>query len=99
MRSLAWRGAAVFAAMWSSAATVGATEYTTIEFVGPPIVERPFTVHDVAIALSEQGFIAWDSIVWKQGYWIVDDARDANGRKEDLRVDAESLAVVWSSGD
>lgn len=81
------------------AAPAASAEYIVVDYAGPPIIERAYTVHDVAIALSEQGYVAWDSIRWKKGYWVVDDARGADGDEADLRVDPDSLAVVWSSRD
>lgn len=89
--------AGVCSGVWTGTAV--ATQYFAVDYAEPSIAERPFTVHDVAIALSEQGFVAWDSIRWKKGYWVVDDARGVDGDESDLRVDPDSLAVVWSSRD
>jgi Peptidase propeptide and YPEB domain len=51
-------------------------------------------IHRVAAYLVRHGYIEWDHIRMKHGYWDVDDARCADGSQRDLRLDPVTLAVL-----
>lgn len=54
----------------------------------------------IEAALREQGYTAWDDIdVERDGRIEVDDARGADGKEYDLRLDPQTLRVVEREED
>ena len=54
----------------------------------------------VEAALREQGYTAWDDIeVRRDGRIAVDDARGADGKEYDLKLDSQTLRVVERKED
>lgn len=50
-------------------------------------------------ALRAAGYEQWDDIELDDGVWKVDDARTADGRKFDLKLNPETLALVEREED
>jgi len=48
----------------------------------------------VEAMLRQEGFTKWDEIELDDGMIEVDDAIDASGKKFDLKLDPQSLAIV-----
>jgi hypothetical protein len=48
----------------------------------------------VAAKLNHMGFESWRRLRWEHGFWDVDNALRANGRKYDLKLEAETLDLV-----
>jgi hypothetical protein len=48
----------------------------------------------VAQKLNSMGFVSWRRIDWHHHFWQVDDARRANGKIYNLRLEAETLDLV-----
>ena len=40
------------------------------------------------------GFVTWRRLRWAHGYWKVDDARRADGKVYDLKLEAATLDLV-----
>lgn len=66
-----------------------------LTFVGaaPALADRDPTAEErtsIENALKGEGFTQWSDIDWDDdGYWEVDDAIAADGKKYDLRMDAQ----------
>ena len=55
---------------------------------------------DIEAALREQGYTAWDDIdVERDGRIEVDDARGADGKEYDLKLDPQTLRVIEREED
>jgi hypothetical protein len=52
----------------------------------------------IAEALFAQGYSSWGEIEWDDGRWEVDNARDTDGRRYDLKLD-RNLTVRESELD
>ena len=48
----------------------------------------------VAAKLNLMGFVTWRRLRWAHGYWKVDDARRADGKVYDLKLEAATLDLV-----
>lgn len=53
----------------------------------------------IEAALRSQGYVSWNDIEWDDGRWEVDDARTADGRKYDLKLDPATLQVTSRDED
>jgi hypothetical protein len=63
----------------------------------PALADRPPNIDEraaIETALLEQGYVAWEEIEFDEGLWEVDDARTADGREYDLKLDPETLRVI-----
>ena len=49
--------------------------------------------------LKDAGFASWEEIEFDDGKWEVDDARTADGREYDLKLDPKTLKVVSRRAD
>jgi len=59
--------------------------------------DRPPTADErvkIEGALKDAGFSTWKSIELDDGRWEVDDAIGPDGKKYDVKLDVQSLAVV-----
>jgi len=61
----------------------------------PTEEERPH----LEAALRAAGYEQWDGIELENGFWEIDDARIVDGRKFDLKLHPETLALVESKED
>lgn len=50
-------------------------------------------------ALRNQGFTRWGEIELDDGVWEVDDAYAPDGRKYDLKLNPETLAIIERDSD
>ena len=67
--------------------------------VAPAIADRKPTPEErarIESVLREQGFTRWDKIEFDDDdeSWDVDDAVSADGRKYDLKLDADDLSII-----
>jgi uncharacterized membrane protein YkoI len=49
--------------------------------------------------LKSAGYTSWEEIEFDDGRWEVDDARTANGREYDLKLDPKTLKIVSRRAD
>ena len=64
--------------------------------------DRPPTAEErerIEAALRAAGFQTWEEIELENGVWEVDDARAADGRKYDLKLDPNSLQIIHQEKD
>jgi hypothetical protein len=54
----------------------------------------PEEAAQIEATLKEQGYVSWEEIEMDDGMWEVDDARDAQGREFDLKLDPRTLKIV-----
>lgn len=48
----------------------------------------------VAHKLSSIGFQSWRELKWRRDYWLVNEARRANGNSYDLKLEADTLDII-----
>lgn len=53
----------------------------------------------IEAVLRDAGYVSWEEIEFDDGLWEVDDARAADGREYDLKLDPNTLAVVARKED
>lgn len=64
--------------------------------------DRPPTPSERAAiekVLKDAGYTSWEEIEFDDGRWEVDDARTANGREYDLKLDPKTLKIVSRRAD
>jgi hypothetical protein len=70
----------------------------------PAVADRPPTDREraaIEIALRDAGFDRWEEIELDDDgpYWEVDDARTADGRRFDVKIDPRSIRIVRRQPD
>ncbi|MFC7474616.1 PepSY domain-containing protein [Dankookia sp. GCM10030260] len=68
----------------------------------PAWAGRPPTAEErarIETALRGLGYVRWDDIEFEHGVWEIDDARAADGREYDLKLNPDTLAVVEREPD
>ncbi len=76
---------------------IAAAGFAVSATVAPAQADRPPTPDErvkIEGALKDAGFSTWKSIEFDDGRWEIDDAIASDGRKYDLKLDRQSLAVV-----
>lgn len=53
----------------------------------------------LAAALRAEGFVRWDDIEFDDGSWEIDDAVAADGKKFDLKLNQNTLAIIAREDD
>jgi len=57
----------------------------------PPNAQERTAIEKV---LRDQAFVSWEEIEFDDGLWEVDDARTADGKEYDLKLDPKTLRIV-----
>lgn len=63
----------------------------------PALADRapmPAERERIEAVLRAEGFVSWEEIELDDGVWEVDDARTAEGREYDLKLDSDTLAIL-----
>ncbi|PKP87815.1 MAG: hypothetical protein CVT78_05770 [Alphaproteobacteria bacterium HGW-Alphaproteobacteria-17] len=75
----------------------------TLLVAGPAAAtDRPPTPSEreaIEKVLKDAGFKSWEEIEFDDGHWEVDDARTADGREYDLKLDPKTLKIVSRRAD
>lgn len=53
----------------------------------------------IEASLRNEGFTRWGQIEFDDGVWEVDDAYASDGRKYDLKLDRDTLAIIKREAD
>jgi len=67
----------------------------------PALADREPTPEErarIEQVLRAEGFTAWDDIELDDDVWEVDDARDADGREYDLKLDPTTFRITGRDG-
>jgi hypothetical protein len=84
--------------------TAGATlmMFLASALAGPAAADRAPTAEErakIEAILKADGFVSWEEIEGDDKGWEVDDARHSDGTKYDLKLEAETFAILSRNKD
>jgi hypothetical protein len=83
-------------------AGAAATVLLTSGLAGPAAADRAPTAEErtkIEAILKADGFMSWEEIEGNDKGWEVDDARHSDGTKYDLKLEAETFAILSRNKD